>query len=464
MSNSQIDNGKPADTQQGIPVDLTTPEGRTDNANAERFVESHSNDIRFIQEMGQWANYDGKKWDIDVEAAVLQKAREYAAELLPIAQLVDLADPLTQLAMRKFATQSNSKRAITDCLKLAKGDRRISLRVEQIDPHRGLINLRNGTLDLRTGQLRKHDPSDHIFQIANADYVPGADCPQWKAALQRIFDKDASLIDYVQIALGYAASGEANEQILFIGHGNGNNGKSTLTKTVNLTLGDYAHPASFDLFQKSYTRQHPTEIAQLFGKRFVPISELPSGWGVDEARVKQLTGGDMLTARCMRQDFWKFSPTHTFWMSANYLPIISGREEGIWRRIRVIPFNVDLSAVGNVDKDIASRMVRDEAPGILNWIMEGYQKWKEHGLGQIPDAVREKTNEYRRDQDCVSNFVKECCEENDAFSVSLKQLYAAYLEFGGKLGRKDFGNRIRSLGYECSRDGKGYRVRGLRLI
>ena len=289
------------------------------------------------------------------------------------------------------------------------------------------INCLNGVIDLRTGELREHNSEDlHTKQVA-VHYDPNATCPNWVEFLHSVFADDRELVDYVQRCLGYASSGITNEQVLFFLHGAGANGKSTLLDTVSYVLGDYSQKAPSTLLMKRREESIPTDVARLVGTRFVVANETEQGAAWNEPQVKDLTGDETVTARFLRQDFFDFSPSHKLFVAGNHRPTVRGTDEGIWRRIKLIPFSVTFSD-SQRDKGLAQRL-RAERAGILTWLVQGCLAWQRQGLAE-PTVVSEETAQYRRDEDRIGQFLGDQCVSGDpSYRVTRRDLYDTYAEW-----------------------------------
>jgi len=298
----------------------------------------------------------------------------------------------------------------------------------------------NGTVDLSTGKLQPHNPADRLTQITTVAYDPDAKCPKWEETLLLIFNGDTELISYVQRLLGYSLSGATGEHILPIAYGAGFNGKSTVWNVVAELLGDYASLANEELLLGDKSN-HPTEKAALYQKRFVAISEPAQGAKLKESRVKELTGDRMITARRMNEDFWSFERTHTFWLSSNHLPKISGTDEGIWRRIKLIPFVVNLRDKVKPIADFDRWLVKHEGRGILAWLVRGFLDYQKHGLTD-PACVVAATETYREGSDVLGDFLVEHTVAEDGAEALASDLYAAYLKWGGKWSSTAFGTEM----------------------
>lgn len=295
-----------------------------------------------------------------------------------------------------------------------------------------LVNLKNGTFDLESGQFRSHDKADRLTRMMNVDYVQGADCPRWKAFLADIQDEET--IAYLKRAVGYSLTGNVDEHVLFFLWGNGQNGKTTLIKTLESLFGDYLYDAPSTLLVEHRSEQHPADKAGLLGIRFASMPETPEGQWLNEQQLKALTGGDRIAARHMREDWMSFEPTHKFWVQGNHKPPIKGTDDGIWRRIQLIPF---LTKIPDAKKNPnLSAELRQELPGILNWALEGAKEWMEAkftrgeqtGLYRA-GSVTEAGNEYRSQEDSIGQFLTDMCIPGATHRCTKAGLTRAYGEW-----------------------------------
>jgi putative DNA primase/helicase len=333
---------------------------------------------------------------------------------------------------------------------LARSEPGIPVLPEQLDRDPWLLNVRNGTLDLRTGLLRPHTQADLLTKMAAVEYHPGAECSRWLAFLDRIMARSRQLIDYLQRVVGYSLTGDVSEQCLFFFHGSGANGKSTFLKTSKDILGDYALQAVSELLMAKNTEAHPTERADLFGRRFVATIETDDGKRMAESLMKQLTGGDSVRARRMREDFWEFDPTWKIFMAANHKPVIRGGDFAVWRRIKLVPFTVTIPD-REKDKNLLDKL-KGEWPGILAWAVQGCLLWQREGLCE-PEEVREATAAYQAEQDQVQAFLDECCFVHSTAKAAAGALYDAYVAWSGDrhMTPKAFGQRLQEKGFEPTR-------------
>ncbi len=446
---------------------LHSESGWTDAANADRFAAQNKDKLRFVPEWKRWLVWDGRRWHDDSGVAARQRAKRYAKSLwTEYGRLSPELDRNDAGKLHSFIKATNSESKINAFLKLAETDVRLVAPVEVWNQKPLLLNVLNGTIDLATGKLRPHNPADHLTQLAPVMFDPEAKCEQWESTLSLIFDGDDSLVAFVQELLGYCISGEIGEAILPIAVGNGANGKSTIWNTIIEILGDYAVLA-LETLLIGKGNNHPTEMAALYQRRFVPISEPEKGGSLRVARLKALTGETTITARGMNENPWSFRRTHKFWMSTNHLPRIDDTDDGIWRRVKVIPFRVDLRKRVAVIPDFQARLVREEGPGILNWLLAGWLRYQERGGFKEPDSVKLATRGYRDDSDPLGEFIADNCVVEDGAIATAKDIFAKYQEAGGKENQTSFGKELGSRYRKEKPDSGKYRKQtiyhGIRL-
>jgi putative DNA primase/helicase len=337
---------------------------------------------------------------------------------------------------------------------------------EQLDRDPFLFNCKNGTLDLRTGELRAHRRGDRLTKMAPVTCDLDATAPLWEHFLFEIMGGDPDLLSFLQRAVGYAMTGSVEEQALFFLHGSGANGKSTFLRTLLEVFGDYGKQSAPDILLAKRNESHPTEIADLFGARLVVCQETEAGRSLAESVIKKLTGGDMIKARLMGQDFWEFAPTHKFFWAANHKPKVSGIDEAIWRRLMLIPFSVIIPKPRR-DKQLLEKL-RTEQAGILRWAVEGCREWRVRGLAP-PAKVVEATQEYRKEEDRLAAFLEEWCEVGPELSVVSSDLFRAYVQWCERASmrpasRRIFSDYLSSHQFTADKGSKGTRHwHGLRL-
>jgi putative DNA primase/helicase len=361
----------------------------------------------------------------------------------------NLAAKLKRLhAMQSWALKSEFAPRINAMLDLARSEPGIPVLPEDLDRDGWLLNCVNGTLDLRTGQLREHRREDLLTKLSPTPYEPNAACPHWLKFLTEIFP-DPDLIDYMQRLLGYCLTGDTREHLLAVFHGNGANGKSVLICAALAVLGeDYAATAMPDLLMARRGEHHPTEIANLYGKRLLVCQETGAGRRLNEPLVKWLTGGDKLKARRMREDFWEFPATYKAILVTNHKPEVRGTDEGTWRRLRLIPFTVTFPN----DKQDKTRPAKlaTEAPGILAWAVRGCLEWQSRGM-MTPECVMAATRNYRVEEDTLASFLAECCVRGEGKRCKAGDLYKRFKEWLGESNppsQKAFESAMSDKGFE----------------
>lgn len=438
----------------------------TDLGNAKRLAAIHGDDIRWCQSLGRWLTWDGQKWEIDEGSAgeVFRLAQDVTRQ---VAEEAARAEGDEQKTLLKHALAMQSRKALTDMVTLLKTLPGIEVSVDSLDRDPNLLNVANGTLNLRTFEMRPHDRNDLLTRCIDIDYDPDAevDCPLWIDFLETILMGNVDLLRYVFKACGYTLTGETSEKCFFFLHGNkGDNGKSVFIATLMRILGPYASSTpSSTLLAKINDGAIPNDLARLRGVRAVSASETEEGKRLDEAMIKQLTGGDRISARFMRAEWFDFLPTFKIWMTGNHKPIVRGQDKAIWRRIKLIPFLYSVPHEKQ-DKDLVEKLWQ-EKEGILAWLVDGCMAWRKERLG-TPEIVTAAVAEYREEMDELGRFIEECCIESPSMSVSAQTFYSAYEKWTKVNGIKPmtstaFGRKMVERGYERSRSSSGNIYRGI---
>src|SRR5215218_4665651 len=329
----------------------------TDLGNAERFIARHGADVRYCYAWSRWIVWAGSRWERDETGRAHRLAKETVRGIYQ--EAAGAEDEDRRKALAKHAARSEAEAKIRAMLELAKSE--VPASPDEFDSAPWLLNAPNGTLDLRTGELREHRREGLLTKMAGADYHPNAEAPLWAATLERVLPSPA-LRTFFKKLCGYSITGDVSEHILAVLYGTGANGKSTILNALLAAVHDYGMQAAPDLLVAK-KGSHPTEVADLFGKRLVASIEVEDGRRLAESLVKQLTGGDKVRARRMRQDFWQFDPTHKVFMAVNHKPEVRGTDTAIWRRIRLIPFTETIPP-GEQDKKLPEKL-RGELSGIL---------------------------------------------------------------------------------------------------
>jgi putative DNA primase/helicase len=397
----------------------------SDPGNAERFVDLHGKDYRYVQEWSSWARYDGRRWVQTYQApiawAMVDTLRVMHAQAAEITNTDEKLGP-TRETMQKFARASENGSRIDAAVKLARG--RLSMSVEEFDTDPYLLNVANGTLDLRTGKLKAHNRDDLITMMAPVEFDPTAKAPRFRKFLKQTLVDD-ELIAFVQRFLGYSLTGTTKERTMAVLHGVGKNGKSTLVELFQDLLGDYSSVTAPNVIMKQKFSD-PTgqyALAELKGKRFVSVSETKRGVELEESTVKQITGNDTISARAPYGKPFAYRPQFKLWMSTNHKPEIPDGSEAIWDRLRLIPFTKRFDGK-KADPDLSDKL-REELAGVLAWAVEGVVAWRAQGLG-TSKVVEAATQKYRSETDVLDRFFDDECEFGPKKRVSKKDLFDAW--------------------------------------
>lgn len=423
----------------------------TDTANGHRLVFRYSGKLRYVGAWG-WLVWNGQRWRIDDTNEVYQFAKESARSIYEEARTAPTDNDAKRLAA--WAKASLFRPRMEAMLSMAKSEPAIAARQNVFDQNPWLLNVNNGTIDLRTGELREHSQDDHLTKLAPVDYMPDARSDLWIEFLHTIFGSDGPTLDFVQRAVGYTLTGDTSEQCLFLCHGKGANGKSTFLETLRAMLGDYGQQAGFSTFLARQNEDGPrNDIARMIGARFVAAIEMGDGGKMNEPMVKQMTGGDTLTARYLHKEFFEFRPAFKVWLAANHKPKINDNGHAMWRRIRLISFSVTIPEQER-DKHLAEKL-RAELPGVLAWAVRGCLAWQQEGLG-LPETVRAATDEYRDEMDTLAQFLNECCVQRDGAIEKVTPLLEAYKSFSGdsKISAKEFKYLMVERGFQAPRHTK----------
>jgi len=412
------------------PADGLVLEGATrctDTANAARFVAQAGEDFRWVGAWGKWLRWSGGCWRPDDALAVLKRAKCVVWSIFMECRRE--SDDGARAALAKWALRSLCAERLQAMINLARPELAVAPDALNHDPM--LLNVENGTLYLPTGELRSHAPGDLITKRAPVTFDPKAECPLWLRFLARIMDGRATTIGFLQRLAGMCLTSDVRDQHLFICFGPGANGKSVYLDTLSGLMGDYATQAPPDLLVVKRNPEHPTEIADLCGRRLVVSTECEEGGRLRVQLVKRLTGDRRLKGRFMRQDFFEFTRTHKIILVTNNRPQVREASIAIWRRLCLVPFTVVIPPAEQ-DPQLIDKL-RAEWPGILNWMVNGCHQWLANGL-QIPPEVLAATEEYQAEQDVLAGFVEECCSLAAQAVVSRGDLYAAYEAWAKRSG------------------------------
>lgn len=451
----------------------------TDTANAERFVTLAKGDLAYCAPQTKWYVWDGKHWLIDELNSALRLGKDVCRAIEEEAARDRSQQGKEELLEWRVATAgAYHRKSLVD---LAKSEANIAVAPGVFNRDPWLLNCDNGTLHLRSGLLRPHSRADFITKVTPVAYVSNAACPRWEEFLARVLP-DEAVRGFLQRFVGYSLTGDQGEQVFVILFGEGANGKSTFLRALQESIGSgYIIQCTADLLASRRERGHPTEQADLFGVRMAVCTELGEDRHLDEELVKRLTGGDVVRARRMREDFWEFLPTHHIVIAANHKPLIRGSDYAIWRRVLLVPFQVTIPE-SERDPALLEKLL-GEREGILTWAVRGCQSWRANGLC-APEVVRAESQRYRDEMDVVRRFVEERCVRISRAETSASALHTAYLtwareqslepyaqaRFGRDLGRLGLasrkshgvilysGLRLRTGGDDKTSSGEGWGV------
>lgn len=396
-----------------------------DMGNAERFVDLFGENVRYCYTEKKWYFYNSMRWSVDNLGVILRMADKCVEAMKAEAKLYLQADEENGGDMAKAfekhmkSSRSNkSKKAMLNEI-----EHHLPILPIQMDRYKMALNTPSGIINLKNGDVKAHNPEYYFTKITSVDCADAADCPRWLAFLDDIFAGDKDLIRYIQKAVGYSLTGSTAEQCAFFLYGTGRNGKSTFIDVIRDVFGDYAaniQPETI-MVKSSQSNAINSDIARLKGARLVTSVEPNEGVRLNEGLLKQLTGDDTVTARKLYSEEFEFKPEFKLWMATNHKPIIRGTDTGIWRRIHMIPFNVQIPE-DKVDKNLTHKL-KAEMTAIFKWCIDGCLMWQREGL-QMPAAVLKSVREYRREMDVISAFIEDKCTLEGTVQASM--LYAAY--------------------------------------
>lgn len=435
-----------------------------DTGNAQRLIDRFGGFIRYNFDNSVWRIWNGKFWQTDVTKQIKNYAEVIINDMKVEAMMCDFEQERKEkLSNVKRAFQSNGKEAMLKECQHLEGVPSVN---NDYDNYDYLLNIENGIVDLQSGKLLEHSK-----ELMMSKYIPitldTANKPvQWLRFLDEIFMGDKQMIKFMQKAIGYTLTGSIREQCLFICYGEGSNGKSVLLDIVSRLLGDYSSNAQVEsiIERKFGSGGYTSDLARLKGARFVTTGENSEGSKLNEGLIKQLTGGEKITARFLYGTEFEFYPNFKLWLATNHKPIIRGTDNGIWRRIMAIPFNYKVPE-GKRDKNLIFKL-EQELPQILGWAIAGCLMWQNEGL-EPPDIIKNATQEYKNEMDIISTFVSENCEEISDWVSPAKEVYTEYEKWAKSsneyvMSSTKFG---RELAKRYSKERKSYGIvyKGIRL-
>jgi putative DNA primase/helicase len=433
-------------------TDEASPPTFSDEALALRFAERHAGDLRYVAACSRWLSWTGTRWGFDDTLHAFDLARQIVREAAAACNKA------------KTANMIASAKTVAAVERLSKADRRIAATINQWDADPWLLNTPDGVIDLRSGSLRSHRPDDYMTKITSVG--PTGGCPRFLAFLDRVCGGDAELVAYLRRVLGYTLTGLTREHALFFGYGTGANGKGVLLSTMAAILGDYHRTAAIETFTVSNNDRHPTDLAGLRGARLVTATETEEGRRWAESRIKTLTGGDMITARFMRQDFFDFQPAFKLFITGNHKPSLRSVDEAIRRRFHLIPFAVTIPE-DERDPELVEKL-KAERGGTLRWLIQGCLEWQAIGL-RPPKAVLSATAAYLEAEDAIAAWLDEKCERDRNAWAASSTLFASWSawanaasEFVGS--QRKLTQALEARGFTAKNTNKARGMLGLRVI
>ncbi|AXI27279.1 DNA primase [Gemella sp. ND 6198] len=429
-----------------------------DTGNADRFTEIFKDRVLYSYTNKGWYIYDGKRWSFDnlgkindyfEQSVNVLKKQGFPKDKLEGEFMEDYEKRIKTMkkAFDKHLTYSRSNRGTVAGIKQSM--HKNSIDINEFDSNDMLINLENSIYDMVSGMNIPHEANFKFTKKANVSYDESKKCPRWEKFLLEVFKDDLELIKWIQKALGYSLTGKTSEQVIFILNGNGRNGKSVFLDVISHILGDYRINIQPDSLMVRNNQGANSDIARLKGARFVTTVESNDGMRFNEGLVKQLTGGDTVTARFLHANEFEFTPKFKVWMATNHRPIIRGTDKGIWRRIRLIPFDREFTD-DEVDLDLTSKLLA-ESDGIFQWVLKGLEMWQEERLGMC-EKILMANKEYRQEMDVVSTFIDECLNNSLGKEVKASELYQHYKNYCAQNGffiltSTKFGREMDNKGY-----------------
>lgn len=423
----------------GEQTDLLGVADRSEIGNAECFAALYRGRLLFNATDGVWMVWDGGKWTVDHNAAITTRSVEEMLRLRE-AYAKSMDDEDTAALLYGFlATKCGNRSHLENVRSLAATREGMLTINEQLDTNGALLNAQNGVYELDTGVFRPAQPSDLVTLQLGAAYDTTAPCPRWLQFLDEIFGGDQMVIAYVQRALGYSLTASVEEQAMFLCVGSGSNGKSRLLNTVAKVLGTYRGNASFETFEADKGGSHNEALAVMRGKRYITMIESNEGKRLNEAKVKMATGGDTVSASKKYGHQFEFQVQAKIWLAVNRKPRIIGTDNGIWRRIHLLEFNRTFDE--NTADKLLEQKLDAELSGILNWMLEGYWQWREHGLKR-PEIVTNSTQTYRNESDSLSAWIDECCVVGPNEKCQTDDAYISYKAWSERMGEFVLGRNI----------------------
>ncbi len=428
----------------------------TDAGNGERLTFHQYGNAIYCVEWKKWLLWNGKQWEVDTRNHIFSLAKETARRIPEEAKAVKGDEYAATL---KWAIKSESRERLNAMIFLAATEEGMSVSAGELDRDLWRFNVQNGTLNLKTGELEPHDRAHLQTKISPVVFDPNALCPLFLEFLNKIFKSRRALIRFLQRVVGYSLTGDTREQMFLVLFGEGSNGKSLLLKILRELFADYGHTMDAKTIYAKREDRMPSDVAELAGKRFVACSEANEGRRLDEATVKQITGGDEMTGERKFENQFSFTPQFQLFFATNHKPEIRGTDHAMWRRVQLMPFEVrfwdtDKGESGppelEADRGLFEKL-RAEMSGILTWAVQGCLDWQREGLG-TPDEVLSATSGYRNEQDRLGVFLSNSCVISDSFKVRNADIYADFLKWADengepKVSQRAFSSSLKERGF-----------------
>lgn len=435
----------------------------TDLGNAERMAAMFKDEIRYCHAWRSWLIWDGVRWVIDKSNQINQKAKQVVRSIYQEASAgVDSSD---RKPIANHAKASEADYRLKAMINLCASEQGIAIAPDELDRNIWYLTCLNGTLDLATGQLLRHDPKHLITKLVPVLYDPHATCHVWDGFLNRIMAGNDDLIQFLQRAIGYSLTGDTGEQCFFILYGSGANGKSTFLSAISSIMADYSMQTPTETLLVKQRGGISNDVARLKGARFVTASEAEADQRLAEGLIKQMTGQDVISARFLYQELFDFTPTHKIFLATNHKPDVRGTDPAIWRRIKLVPFEVAIPEPER-DRRLLAKLEKEQA-GIFAWAVRGCLDWVVQGLGE-PEEVKAATNEYKCEMDFMAMFFTDCCCIEDRAKATAKELYEAYVTWCSETGeeplkQRGFGIKLKDKGFKHFRTSDRRWWKGIKL-
>ncbi len=453
------------------PKEQLSKLNHTDYGNEQAFAMLFGNEFLYCCTTKEWLQYDGvKMWRRDklnvIDRRMLDVARERREAAALLTEIDSNGEPLRKKALAATLKLQNI-RVRQSAIDSARSNPRFARQAEDFDRDDYLFGCINGVVDLRTSIFRPGRREDMLTKASGVQFDETAQCERWLQFLSEIFEGNAELIEFMQRSVGYSMLGLTREEVFFILHGTGRNGKGVFLRVLIALLGDYSFSTDIStlIADKETSKRPRNDIAAMAGRRFVCAQESREGAHLDEALIKSLTGGDLISARFLHREFFTFRPTWKIWLATNHRPEIRGSDVGIWSRPKLIPFGVNFE--GREDRSLKDALLQPaELSGILNWAIEGCRMYLKDGL-RYPEAVTSATRQYRADSDVIGRFIEEVCVTGCG-SVLARPLYQEFSKWSAEVGEPSltetaFGLRMKERGYVKQRGSRGVMYLGIGL-